>query len=255
MYINECSSTPCVNGATCTDQVGGVYTCSCVAGYTGIHCETDINKCDSNPCRNDGVCIDGQNIYVCDCGPRYTGINCEEVTLQVPILPHQTANRTPRKEGQSCHKCPPFWTHFRDNCYRFFGTAKTWDEAEAHCNGLFSDTAQGHLVSIHSVEESDFVYKFWHDSLIHRLLPDSNASPITDEYYDCTIYLGLHDRNVDGSLVWTDGSSYDYNEWATGYPTKDCTLWANDNFVNRFKWLNIPCKTDHSPFVCKLWLD
>ena len=37
--INECSSSPCSNGATCTDAVNS-YTCACVAGYTGTHCET-----------------------------------------------------------------------------------------------------------------------------------------------------------------------------------------------------------------------
>ena len=28
-----------MNGATCTDAVNA-YTCACVAGYTGPHCET-----------------------------------------------------------------------------------------------------------------------------------------------------------------------------------------------------------------------
>ena len=37
--IDECSSNPCMNGATCTDAVNS-YTCGCVAGYTGTHCET-----------------------------------------------------------------------------------------------------------------------------------------------------------------------------------------------------------------------
>ena len=37
--INECASTPCQHGATCTDAVNG-YTCACVIGYTGITCET-----------------------------------------------------------------------------------------------------------------------------------------------------------------------------------------------------------------------
>ena len=37
--INECSSSPCVNRATCTDAVNS-YTCACVAGYTGTQCET-----------------------------------------------------------------------------------------------------------------------------------------------------------------------------------------------------------------------
>ena len=41
--IDECSSNPCLNGATCTDAVNQ-YTCSCVAGYTGTHCETGTSS-------------------------------------------------------------------------------------------------------------------------------------------------------------------------------------------------------------------
>ena len=37
--IHECSSSPCMNGATCIDAVNS-YTCACVAGYTGTHCDT-----------------------------------------------------------------------------------------------------------------------------------------------------------------------------------------------------------------------
>ena len=39
--INECSSDPCMNGATCTDVVNS-YTCTCAASmpaYSGTHCE------------------------------------------------------------------------------------------------------------------------------------------------------------------------------------------------------------------------
>lgn len=44
--MNECQSDPCLNGATCIDGVGS-YTCDCVAGYTGIHCETGKGYCMS----------------------------------------------------------------------------------------------------------------------------------------------------------------------------------------------------------------
>lgn len=36
---NECNSNPCQNGASCIDKVNR-YTCSCVSGYMGTHCET-----------------------------------------------------------------------------------------------------------------------------------------------------------------------------------------------------------------------
>ena len=40
--IDECATSPCQNGGSCTDQVNG-YTCNCVAGYDGTDCETGNN--------------------------------------------------------------------------------------------------------------------------------------------------------------------------------------------------------------------
>ena len=34
---DECSSDPCQNGGTCTDDINS-YSCACVAGYTGEDC-------------------------------------------------------------------------------------------------------------------------------------------------------------------------------------------------------------------------
>ena len=35
-----CFSSPCENGATCTELDGAGFECACVPGYTGTLCET-----------------------------------------------------------------------------------------------------------------------------------------------------------------------------------------------------------------------
>ena len=37
--INECSSEPCMNGATCDDRINN-YVCTCTPGWTGTDCES-----------------------------------------------------------------------------------------------------------------------------------------------------------------------------------------------------------------------
>ena len=38
--VDECSGNPCQNGATCSMPKFDMYSCQCVAGYTGTNCET-----------------------------------------------------------------------------------------------------------------------------------------------------------------------------------------------------------------------
>ena len=33
------------------------FSCNCVPGYAGVHCEEDVNECASSPCRNKATCI------------------------------------------------------------------------------------------------------------------------------------------------------------------------------------------------------
>ncbi len=41
LETDECDSSPCQNGGSCTDSLNS-YTCNCVDGYIGTHCETGI---------------------------------------------------------------------------------------------------------------------------------------------------------------------------------------------------------------------
>lgn len=45
--------------------------------YTGLNCERSIDECLSNPCLNGGLCVDQHNSYSCDCLPGYYGDHCE----------------------------------------------------------------------------------------------------------------------------------------------------------------------------------
>nr|XP_054771358.1 fibropellin-3 isoform X2 [Lytechinus pictus] len=74
--IDECASTPCLNGGDCVDQVNG-YICNCVPGFNGVNCENKIDECASSPCQNGGSCNDFVNRYTCDCLSGFTGTNCE----------------------------------------------------------------------------------------------------------------------------------------------------------------------------------
>uniref|UniRef100_A0A8C6SUV6 C-type lectin domain-containing protein n=1 Tax=Neogobius melanostomus TaxID=47308 RepID=A0A8C6SUV6_9GOBI len=87
--------------------------------------------------------------------------------------------------------CPGDWSLFGTRCFRFFEAEKTWTMAEKRCNKL-----GGNLASIHTDWENVFI----------RGLINGNA------------WLGGHDMDQDGVWMWTDGSPWDYRNWADGEP-------------------------------------
>lgn len=73
--VNECVSSPCLNGGSCVDEVDG-YGCTCLSGCTGIHCETDIDECLSSPCLHGGSCVDEVGSWSCTCDAHWSGQQC-----------------------------------------------------------------------------------------------------------------------------------------------------------------------------------
>ncbi|CAG2251905.1 Fibropellin-1,Neurogenic locus notch homolog protein 2,Neurogenic locus notch homolog protein 1,Fibropellin-3,Sushi, von Willebrand factor type A, EGF and pentraxin domain-containing protein 1,Neurogenic locus notch homolog protein 3,Protein eyes shut homolog,Neurogenic locus Notch protein [Mytilus edulis] len=74
--IDECYSIPCYNNGTCVDGIDS-WTCQCLQGFRGVHCQTDIDDCIRNPCQHNGTCIDLVDGYQCRCTNDSKGDNCE----------------------------------------------------------------------------------------------------------------------------------------------------------------------------------
>ncbi|XP_035916517.1 protein eyes shut [Anopheles stephensi] len=89
-----CLSNPCVYGV-CIDDLNSTYSCYCIDGYTGVHCQTNWDECWSGPCLNGGTCIDGVASYNCTCPDGFLGLNCEENFNECQSNPCQN--------GGQCH--------------------------------------------------------------------------------------------------------------------------------------------------------
>lgn len=126
--------------------------------------------------------------------------------------------------------CPMFWFSFEGRCYKYFGSRMTWGEAELQC---VSEGAN--LVSIHSVEEHNFV-----NLLIKNFDPTQSNT-----------WIGLTDIHKEGGWMWSDGSKVRFSHWNAQEPNnsggnENC---GHTNDRSLFKWNDIHCFNKYA-FVC-----
>ncbi|XP_071489139.1 echinoidin-like [Diadema antillarum] len=103
--------------------------------------------------------------------------------------------------GQAYGCCPQYWTGFHGSCYRLFLAKKNWQEAENHCVRL-----GGHLTSVTSEAENDFLYNFWRDTF---------KTPSGWGFW-----IGYNDIRTERAWVWSDHSTLraPYTKWRKNQP-------------------------------------
>ncbi|KAJ0003256.1 hypothetical protein NQD34_008354, partial [Periophthalmus magnuspinnatus] len=122
--------------------------------------------------------------------------------------------------------CPMFWYSYNGRCYKYVATHMTWADAEMQC------VSQGaNLVSIHSVEENNFV-----KNLIQN--------------FDHTLgqtWIGLSDIHLEGAWMWSDGCPLRFKLWNSEEPnnklgTEHCVLIVKN-------WDDYFC-SQYAPSIC-----
>ncbi|XP_042291262.1 lactose-binding lectin l-2-like [Thunnus maccoyii] len=131
--------------------------------------------------------------------------------------------------------CPMFWYSFQGRCYKYVSTHMTWADAELHCV-----SEKANLVSVHSLEEQNFV-----KSLIKNF-----------DHAEGYTWIGLSDTQKEGGWMWSDGSAVNFAFWSSGEPNneggkEDC---VHNNYGTDLKWNDHSCSLTF-PSVCASRID
>ena len=129
--------------------------------------------------------------------------------------------------------CPDGWQTFAQDgsqvkCFKYFTSKKIHTDAEADCQAL-----GGHLASIHSIEEHNFIIQ------------------MASDYF----WAGGVDANHDGVWVWLDGSNWDYSKWLSGQPDgNEYFLIISEEVGGDWRDCTVACGGGGHGYVCQLVL-
>ncbi|CAH3199468.1 unnamed protein product, partial [Porites evermanni] len=98
--------------------------------------------------------------------------------------------------------CQPRWSYFGGYCYFTSRACASWLTAESNCSMVSSN-----LVTVHNQEENVYIQ--------HRHNGERS-------------WIGLNDRSVEGSFVWTNKEISKFRFWAPQQPND----WKNEDCVH-----------------------
>ncbi|XP_042676821.1 delta and Notch-like epidermal growth factor-related receptor [Centrocercus urophasianus] len=136
--IDHCIQQPCQNGGTCSSNIHG-FTCQCPEGFLGISCEEKVDPCASNPCQNNGTCYADRLVYSCSCSSGFTGPTCAQLIDFCALNP--CAHGICRSVGTS-YKClcsPGLYQTKLVFCFFFFCLLIQGEECEIDINDCDSN--------------------------------------------------------------------------------------------------------------------
>uniref|UniRef100_A0A3B1K3V8 Si:dkey-1m11.6 n=1 Tax=Astyanax mexicanus TaxID=7994 RepID=A0A3B1K3V8_ASTMX len=132
---DPCSLKPCQNGATCNKNIhisqeiavlessrlifvsphyAEVFNCSCLAGFTGARCESDIDECMENLCNNGGTCFNNPGGFFCNCREGFSGLHCSIVDNECQNVMCSNGGTCWNIQGGFFCECRPGYERFCD---------------------------------------------------------------------------------------------------------------------------------------------
>nr|XP_015217385.1 PREDICTED: macrophage mannose receptor 1-like [Lepisosteus oculatus] len=133
--------------------------------------------------------------------------------------------------------CPPGWNSFSGNCYWFVSNPNlltTWYEAQRKCFNLGAL-----LLTIKSEQEQFYINGF---------LPDLQQVEVPD------IWIGLSDKETDGTFQWEDKKPVTFQNWAPSHPHNTANMWDCGQIYTgdvEGKWETTSCFRNLG-YVCKM---
>ncbi|XP_031426937.1 C-type lectin domain family 4 member G-like [Clupea harengus] len=161
--------------------------------------------------------------------------SCDSLPSRIETLEDKTKEQKLRIDQieRSCGGCPPGWDLLNDTCYYFPISSEIerrgWDEARADCTKRGAD-----LAIVDTLETQTFIVG------VLRGLHDEGFS------YRSGYWIGLRDKDTEGTWKWTTGSLLSRGYWMDGEPNddygyEDCV--ATYPAVNPLKsWNDVPCR-------------